>query len=113
MRRAPDRAPRSHRARAATAFASSEKPVSPPMAKRTKSLPKVQGFVLFDVTYADGSRASNRRVPAEILGGLDGDEPARVLIGEQEEEIARKSGRPKREIERLMRSPAPSSKPDL
>ena len=39
------------------------------MAKRTKSLPKVQGFVLFDVTYADGSRASNRRVPAEILGG--------------------------------------------
>jgi len=83
------------------------------MAKRTKSLPKVQGFVLFDVTYADGSRASNRRVPAEILGGLDGDEPARVLITEQEEEIARKSGRPMREIESLTRSPAPSSKPDL
>jgi hypothetical protein len=82
------------------------------MAKRSKFLPKVQGFVLFDVIYTDGSRASNRRVPAEILGGLDGDDPARVLISEQDEEIARKAGRPKREIESLTRSPAPSSKPD-
>ena len=43
------------------------------MAKRIKSLPQERGFVLFDVVYADGSRASNRRVPVEILGGLDGD----------------------------------------
>ncbi|MDP4025499.1 hypothetical protein Q8W71_22965 [Methylobacterium sp. NEAU 140] len=81
------------------------------MAKRIKSLPKVQGFVLFDVVYTDGSQASNRRVPAEILGGLDGDEPARTLIAEQDEGIARKAGRPRREIASLTRSPPPSQKP--
>ena len=75
------------------------------MAKRIKSLPQQRGFVLFDVQYADGSRASNRRVPMEILGGLDGDEPARQLITEQDEAIAQKSGRPLREIESLTRSP--------
>ncbi len=36
---------------------------------------------------------SNRRVPAELLGGLDGDEPARGYILEQDREIAEKSGR--------------------
>ena len=35
-------------------------------------------FVLFDVIYEDGSQRSNRRVSADILGGLDGDEPARA-----------------------------------
>ena len=50
-------------------------------------------FVLFDVTYEDGSQRSNRRVPSELLGGLDGDEPARGYIMEQDREIAEKSGR--------------------
>ncbi len=81
------------------------------MAKRIKSLPQERGFVLFDVVFADGARASNRRVPVEILGGLDGDDPARQHIAEQEAEIARKSGRPQREIESLTRSPAPAAKP--
>jgi len=31
-------------------------------------------------------------VPADILGGLDGDEPARGHIMEQDREIAEKSG---------------------
>jgi len=49
------------------------------MSKRTKLKPKAheRGYVLFDVFYEDGSRASNRRVPASVLGGLDGDAPAR------------------------------------
>jgi len=34
-------------------------------------------FDLFDVFYTDGTQRSNRRVPREILGGLDGDAPAR------------------------------------
>lgn len=80
------------------------------MAKRIKSLPQERGFVLFDVVYADGSRASNRRVPVEILGGLDGDAPAEQLIVEQDQEIARKSGRPARAIQSLSRSPLPSPK---
>lgn len=87
-------------------------PVSARMAKRIKSLPKVQGSVLFDVVYADGSRASNRRVPAEILGGLDGDAPAREVIAAQEATIAGMAGRPPREIATLTRSPATSPKPD-
>ena len=36
-------------------------------------------LVLFDVTYADGTRRSNK-VPSELLGGLDGDVPARTGI---------------------------------
>ena len=30
-------------------------------------------FTLFDVVYEDGSLRSNRRVPSDVLGGLDGD----------------------------------------
>ena len=50
-------------------------------------------FVFFDVIYEDGSQRSNRRVPAELLGGLDKDAPARGFIIEQDREIAEKSGR--------------------
>jgi hypothetical protein len=78
----------------------------PVMAKRTKSKPQERGSVLFDVVYDDESRASNRRVPMEILGGLDGDEPARQLIEDQDRAISEKSGRPLRAIRSLTRSPA-------
>ena len=81
------------------------------MAKRTKQLPQDRGFVLFDVVFEDGSRASNRRVPMEILGGLDGDEPARQLIEQQEAEIAQKAGRPPRAIQSLTRTARPEPKP--
>ncbi len=67
--------------------------------------------MLFDVFYEDGSQASNRRVPMEVLGGLDGDEPARDVIAAQDEEIAQKSGRPQRSILSLARSPIPDPKP--
>ena len=60
-------------------------------------------FVLFDVIYADGSRRSNRKVPAEILGGLDGDEPARKVIQEQDNEIAKASGKAALPIAQLLR----------
>lgn len=80
------------------------------MSKRIKSRPQERGFVLFDVVYVDGSRASNRRIPTEILGGLDGDEPARKLITEQDEVIAQKAGRARREIQSLVRTPNPVSK---
>lgn len=60
-------------------------------------------FVLFDVLYEDGSRRSNRRVPGEILGGLDGDEPARTVIEQQDREIAERSGQPPLRIKSLTR----------
>lgn len=62
-------------------------------------------FVLFDVLYQDGSRSSNRRVPREIVGGLDGDDPAKALIEEQDRDIAEKSGRPRGPIKTISRSP--------
>ncbi len=61
-------------------------------------------FILFDVLYDDGSRRSNRRVPREILGGLDGDEPARTLLEAQDREIAERSGRPMAAIKTVRRS---------
>jgi hypothetical protein len=64
----------------------------PPMAKKPGTNPKGE-FAFFNVVYEDGSQRSNRRVPAELLGGLDGDEPARGYIMEQDREIAEKSGR--------------------
>ena len=61
-------------------------------------------FVLFDVTYEDGSMRSNRRVPAEILGGLDGDDPAKTFVMDQDRKIAELSGKAPREISRIVRS---------
>jgi hypothetical protein len=60
--------------------------------------------VLFDVLYEDGSQRSNRKVPGEILGGLDGDAPARTVIEEQDRAIAEKSGIPPSPIKSIRRS---------
>ena len=61
-------------------------------------------FVLFDVIYEDGSQRSNRKVPADLLGGLDNDEPARTFIMEQDQAIAERSGMPPLPIKTLKRS---------
>ena len=63
-------------------------------------------FALFDVCYEDGSQRSNRRVPLAVLGGLDGDEPARAVISEQDVTIAEKSGKPPLQIKSIRRSGA-------
>jgi len=63
-------------------------------------------FVSFDVFYEDGTRSSNRKVPSEILGGLDGDEPARAAIEAQDRKIAEASGKPARAIAAVKRSGA-------
>jgi len=60
-------------------------------------------FVLFNVYYADGTRRSNRKVPSELLGGIDGDAPARALIEAQDREISEKSGMAPLDINRLVR----------
>ena len=61
-------------------------------------------FVMFDVIYEDGSQRSNRKVAAELLGGLDGDEPARGAIMEQDRAIAERSGMPPLPIKTIKRS---------
>jgi hypothetical protein len=73
------------------------------MANKPGTKPKNE-FVFFDVVYEDGSQRSNRRVPAELLGGLDKDEPARAFITEQDREIAEKSGRPALAIKSISRA---------
>ena len=72
---------------------------------RKKSKPVESGYALFDVLYEDGSRSSNLRVPRSLLGGLDGDEPARKAIEEQDNAIAEKAGRPRISIKKITRSP--------
>lgn len=61
-------------------------------------------FVLFDVVYEDGTQRSNRKVPAELLGGLDGDTPARAEIEAQDKAIAEKSRLPPLAIKSIKRS---------
>jgi len=70
---------------------------------RKKPNPKA-AFVLFNVIYEDGSQTSNRKVPSEILGGLDGDEPARSVIEDQDREIAERSGRSRGRIKTIERA---------
>jgi hypothetical protein len=61
-------------------------------------------YVLFDVIYDDGSQRSNRRVPKDILGGLDGDDPARAAIEAQDREISERSGQRMPTIKTVKRS---------
>jgi hypothetical protein len=71
---------------------------------RKKSKPIESGFALLDVLYEDGSRTSNRRGPRTILGGLDGDAPAKGAIEEQDNAIAQRAGRIPVPIKKIMRS---------
>ena len=60
--------------------------------------------VFFDVVYEDGSQRSNRKVSADLLSGLDGDEPARTEIEAQDRAIAEKSRLPPLAIKSIRRS---------
>jgi hypothetical protein len=79
-----------------------------PLFSSRTSMPRKPGarseFVLFNVVYEDGSQRSNRRVPGAVLGGLDGDEPARAVIEAQDREISAKSGLPALAIKSLRRA---------
>lgn len=68
--------------------------------------PADSGFVLFDVIYEDGSRTSNRKVPSQEVGGLDGNSPAKAIVEAQDREIGERSGRPRGRIKSISRSPA-------
>jgi hypothetical protein len=77
----------------------------PTMARKMARKPATRvEFTLFDVVYEDGSQRSNRRVPSDVLGGLDGDAPARSIIEEQDRLIAEKSGTPAVAVKSIHRS---------
>lgn len=63
------------------------------------------GFVRFDVLYDDGTRSSNRKVPAALLDEIDGDAPARAFIEAQDRKIAEMSGSARGRIKSISRSP--------
>jgi hypothetical protein len=71
---------------------------------RKKPVPD-RGVVLFDILYEDGTRTSNRKVPGSELGGLEGDEPARIFIEAQDRKISEMSGKPRAPIKSISRSP--------
>jgi hypothetical protein len=61
-------------------------------------------FVLFDVTYVDGTRSSNRKVLGSALRGLEGDEAAKAIIEAQDRDIGQASGRPRAGIKAVART---------
>jgi hypothetical protein len=67
-------------------------------------------FVLFNVTYEDGTVTSNRRVPGDVLDGLEGDGPAQGIIEQQDREIAERSGKSRGPIKAIERVDAKKAK---
>ena len=64
----------------------------------------LSSFVLFDVTYVDGSRSSNRKVLSSALEGFEGEAVAATAVIEaQDREIASASGRPRSDIKSIKR----------
>ncbi|HET6240260.1 MAG TPA: hypothetical protein VFE41_35635 [Acetobacteraceae bacterium] len=64
----------------------------------------LSSFVLFDVTYVDGSRSSNRKVLSSALEGFEGEAVAATAVIEaQDREIASASGRPRSDIKSIQR----------
>ncbi|MBU6497207.1 MAG: hypothetical protein KGJ41_12425 [Rhodospirillales bacterium] len=61
-------------------------------------------FVFYDITYADGTRSSRRKVPSAVLEGLDGEAGARAAIEAQDREIVLASGRALSTIKTMVRS---------
>jgi hypothetical protein len=63
----------------------------------------VGNFTLYDVTYVDGSRSSNRKVPNAALEGPEGAAAAQAVIAAQDRELALASGRDRGEISSVAR----------
>jgi hypothetical protein len=71
---------------------------------KQKKKPQVGGSVMFDVIYQDGTLSSHRKVPQELVDGVDGDGPIKAAIEAQDREIAERSGRPRGPIKTVARS---------
>ena len=69
-----------------------------------KKQPGIDGFLLFDVVYADGTLSSNRKVAVAELDVLDQDGSARAVIEAQDRKIAAMSGRERGPIKSIGRS---------
>ena len=72
------------------------------MARMKRSASKAAP-VLFNIVYEDGTLSSNRKVPADVLDGIDDEAAARAALEAQDRDIALKSGRPRGRIKTLTR----------
>jgi protein involved in ribonucleotide reduction len=75
------------------------------MAKKNKKQNDSE-FVLYNVTYEDGTLSSNRKVPREAVSSLDADKEIRAIIEAQDREIAEKSGRSRGPVKKVARVPS-------
>jgi hypothetical protein len=63
----------------------------------------VEGFVMFDVLYEDGTKSSRRKVPAALIAE-NGDDYARTAIMDQDRKIMEMSGNSRGPIASIVRS---------
>ena len=73
------------------------------MALNARTKKKSSEYILFDVIYEDGSRTSNRKVPAGELAASDGDGAAKAFIETQDRKIAEASGMSRGAIKTILR----------
>ncbi len=75
------------------------------MALNARAKKKVAAdYHLFDVLYEDGSRTSNRKVPATALADVHGDkdDAIRAYLEAQDREIAEASGKYRGDIKAIL-----------
>lgn len=72
------------------------------MARMKRSVDK-PAALLYNIVYEDGALSSNRKVPSEVLDGIDDDAAARAFIEAQDRDIAAKSGRPRGRVKTISR----------
>lgn len=61
-------------------------------------------FILFDVTYVDGSQTSRRKIASAALAESKDEAAVKAVIEAQDREIAIASGRPRGAIRSVARS---------
>ena len=64
-----------------------------------------RAIVLFDVTYADGSRSSRRKILKSIADAPGNEAAVKAEIEAQDREIERSSGKVREAIKSIARSP--------
>lgn len=64
---------------------------------------KASEFEIYDVTYEDGTRSSNRKVPLSEIEAADPDRSAKAFILAQDSKIAEASGNPRGPVASVVR----------
>jgi hypothetical protein len=73
------------------------------MALNARAKNKSPDYTLFDVVYEDGTRTSNRKIPADELIGEDQEGAAKAFIEAQDRKIAEASGKPRGVVQAVFR----------